>query len=253
MNKAACFLILIISTLVISCRKDAVEVPKGDECPCFIDATAQDYFRNDSEGLAYQEIVSDVSHDGYNEIELDEETVQFYLCRLSAIYQSAIDTSSEVHNMIFKYHVHQGERVMLDELVLKFTDSSSLYYQLIDDPAGTDNVFLNELYSLHDFNPAYHSETNYSVIIKSQENYNVRLIIETLEEDPNIINVYPSLYFLDGESITYTKYDEYVEFIFGFGWGDCPSGCFAHHYWTIRVDNSYNVELIDEFGDELPE
>jgi len=54
----------------------------------------------------------------------------------------------------------------------------------------------------------------------------------------------PNHIFGDGSDITSTQVGRYL---FKRGWGDCPSGCYANHYWNFQVTNG-NVTLLSEYG-----
>jgi hypothetical protein len=54
----------------------------------------------------------------------------------------------------------------------------------------------------------------------------------------------PNYIYGDGSDITSTQVGRYL---FKRGWGDCPSGCYANHYWDFQVTNG-TVTLLAEWG-----
>lgn len=238
--------------LVVGCRKDPAP-PNYLTCSCYVDSSSTQYFFNEQYDFAYQEISNDPNHPGYEEIILDPETVYYYLGRLSAIYQSAKDTIGSLHDMLFKYKVHNhgSGKPVLNTLTVKFTDSSSLRNELMNQLGYTSNNLLNEVYTVYGFNSFYFSQFNETVIMSGTNFYNVQATKNLLEGIPEIEQVELSYNFIDGNVITHQKIGEVDEFIFDYGWGDCPSGCFAHHYWKVQVDKQCKVNLVTEYGNEL--
>src|SRR5262249_47965183 len=55
---------------------------------------------------------------------------------------------------------------------------------------------------------------------------------------------HPDYFFGDGSDITSSQVGRYL---FRRGWGDCPSGCYANHYWDFQVTNG-TVTLLSEYG-----
>jgi hypothetical protein len=55
-----------------------------------------------------------------------------------------------------------------------------------------------------------------------------------------------------GDDITARAERDFWEFEYSIGWGDCPSGCGLHHYWSFRVYPNGKVEYEGSYGDPGP-
>lgn len=236
---------------MVSCRKDPHR-SICDNCSNNISNNSTTYFLSDAEDLAFKEISENPNHVGHNQIVLDSVTVSCYLSKLSAIYHAALNDTGTFHDMIFKYEIHQGQRYALNGLILGFTDSSDLFNELLNNGGNTSNLLLNQLNSSYGFTNVTELSNN-QLYIQSNVNYNVLYIKEQLMLIPEISEVYLNFYFLDGMSIDYFSHTDHDIFLFSYGWGDCPSGCMAKHFWKVKIDLNCNVSLEDEYGDNLPE
>jgi len=246
--------LLLFSLIIIGllgCRKDPQRTVCSN-CGDNITAESTDYFLGDAQDLAYRIISKDSSHIGFNQIELEENTENCILSKLSAIYEASQSATGNFHDMLDIYHVHQGSRTVLNFLTIKFIDSSSLRTELINNPGNTSEPFLNQLYNDYGFIASTQNWGD-NIYFYSPDNYNIRYIKQALIQIPEITQVYLDFYFLDGLSIEHISYPNHDIFIFGYGWGDCPSGCFSTHFWKVKVDDSCIVSLVEEYGNELPE
>lgn len=246
------FGLFVIASVILGCRRDEYDF-RCKVCYDQIDSASTNYFLEDAQAFAYLEIAADSTHTGYNEVVIDPETEYCYLAKLSAIYQASVSPSSPTHDLIFTYKVHQGIRTMLNGFTIGFSDSLGLREEFLSSPGYTSNAFLNQLSNEWGFTKTSSIPWNYNVIVYGDENLNVRYIREQLELSPEIDQVWLDYFFLDGPAIEYTAFPDYDEFIFQYGWGDCPSGCFYHHYWRIHLDSDCQVELVEEYGHDLPE
>ncbi len=245
-------ILVILITQLSSCRRDPL-LPISQNCDAMIDSASTAYFLEDAKKMAADLIAADPNHAGYNQVILDHESETFFLSKLSTIYQSGIDTNSALHDIIFNYKIHYiTGSPALKEMTIKFSDSLGLRNEFLTQPGNTTNTFLNQLYNDYGYTEYQSNSYNNNVHVFGSEHHNMNYISRKLKEDDEIIEVYESQYFLDGNSISYIP-GYYDDFIFDYGFGDCPSGCTGHHYWKIRVDYNCNVELVEEWGAELPE
>ena len=96
----------ILALLIVqlnSCRRDPL-LPVSQNCDAMIDSGSTIYFLEDAKKMTADLIAADPNHAGYNQVILDHETEIFFLSKLSTIYQSGIDTSSALHDIIFNYN-----------------------------------------------------------------------------------------------------------------------------------------------------
>lgn len=57
----------------------------------------------------------------------------------------------------------------------------------------------------------------------------------------------------DGPNITAQVGTDNWLLTYSLGWGDCPSGCIARHYWSFEVDSSGEVAYTGSSGTPIPE
>jgi hypothetical protein len=58
----------------------------------------------------------------------------------------------------------------------------------------------------------------------------------------------PDGYAGDGNDITAVAEDGKIKYTFILGWGDCPAGCTASHFWEFEVSINGNVKFNRSYG-----
>src|SRR5690606_34745716 len=135
-----------------SCRKDNSQ-PRYMECQCEINGESESFFGKDAEYLAVDYSRSDSTLPEYGDVMISPEFTQFYLGKLSAIYNEAKDTSSELHDVLFKYDVHSTPNRRLNQLSIAFTpEDLTIKNQFSNTPDQTDNAMLNDFSNVYGFN-----------------------------------------------------------------------------------------------------
>jgi hypothetical protein len=249
MKNSIIFLGIVLT--IFSCRKDKVL----DTCQIGekqINPYSSAYFLEDAEQLTYQLISNDSTHVDFNKIALNEDAVNCTLGKLSAIYATASNTTGPIHQMLNKWNVHFTQRIVLSGFSMKFTTTTGLYDELITNPGNTSNAFLNELYNDYGFKSISNSSGENTLSMGSLKNHNIRYIKQELLDIDEISNVYINRLAIDGSSIEHFPNPDHDIFIFDYAWGQCMTGCLAHHFWKVKVDAQCAVSLVEEYGDELP-
>ncbi len=236
---------------MFSCRKDKVL----DTCQIGekqINPYSSAYFLEDAEQLTYQLVSTDSNHVDFNKIELNQDVVNCTLGKLSAIYNTAAKTTGALQDVLNKWNVHVTNRTTLSSFSMKFDDTTGLYQELITNPGNTSNAFINELYHAYGFKSISNTSGENIISISSLKNHNIRAIQQRLLEIEVVSHVYINRYSVDGPLIEYISYPDHDIFIFDYAWGQCMTGCLAHHFWKVKVDAQCTVSLVEEYGDELP-
>ena len=240
-----------IALTIFSCRKDKVL----DTCQISekqINPYSSAYFLEDAEQLTYQLVSSDSTHVDFNKINLNEDVVNCTLGKLSAIYNTAAKTAGPLQDLLNKWNVHVTNRIILSSFSMKFNNITGLYQELISNPSNTSNAFINDLYHKYGFKSIAITGSENTISMSSLKNHNMRFIQQSLLEIDEISNVYLNRYALDGDAIEHFPYPDHDIFIFDYAWGQCMTGCLAHHFWKVKVDEQCTVSLVEEYGDELP-
>src|SRR5690606_22742427 len=127
--------------------------PRYKECECEINEESKSFFGKDAQYLAVDFVQSDSTLPEYGEMMISQEFTQFYLGKLSAIYNEAKDSSSEIHDVLFKYEVHSTPDRRLNQLSIVFTpEDLTIKNQFSSTPGQTDNAVLNDIYNVYGFN-----------------------------------------------------------------------------------------------------
>ena len=77
------------------------------------------------------------------------------------------------------------------------------------------------------------------------EHLNLNALVERFEAIPGVFYGGPNGYAGDGADIRLISYtDALITLEYSEGWGDCPSGCIHHRYYTFEVDDNCNVKYL---------
>ena len=101
-----------------------------------------------------------------------------------------------------------------------------------------------------DINFMFESDSVYWFEIKSKIPINYFALMNKLKETHEFKTVEPTVLIGGGSNISLDNKDNYRNYRYYFGWGDCPSGCINHHYWILSLKDR-EIELVDEGGDPL--
>lgn len=246
-------LILILSILltVLSCQKDPILV-EPDICADQINDYSTAYFFEDAVQLAYNQIKTDTNHIGHNQMELDKKTLNFYLSKLSTIYNASNATTGPMREMLSKWNIHISTYTDLTTFSVKFEDSLGLFLELQEKLGNTSNSFLNELYNKWNFTNIELKLYSATARMTSTNRYNIQYIARRLYEIEEVLIVQDYTYYVDGPSIVHFPYADYDIFIFEYEWKDSGPDPKLSHFWEIKIDHNCVVTLEKEYGDALP-
>jgi len=239
--------IIPVFILFFSCRKDPVQL--YNTCDHEISEESKAYFMNDAMELTLRQTNSDSLSPFYSNPQINEQLLQHILGKLSAIYNAAMDTSTVFSEIINEYHIHVHQTYSFDHLSIKFSDTT-LENEFVSNPGSTSSPILNSIANDYAFNSSFDFSGFY--FLYSNNNYNIPALCDMLKTEPRIQYASPNGFCCDGDNIEYNWTEQYDEFVFDLGIGDCPSGCFGHHFWKIHVDENCIVTFIEEYGSPLP-
>lgn len=240
--------------ILVSCRKDKTDLTYK-ECYSEITPDSRDYFYKDAVEFGLQRLASDTLSDYPENPIYREEPVMFVLGKLSAIYNEALSLDSPLHDMIFKYKIHKLTRYERKSIAIKFSDFD-IQLDFAKNPGNIGNELLDELINERGFKLQEKSKWSEWVSIKAEHQDYVnavfaRRLVGSYGIDTSGVGQWYNFEWNDRD-IEYSWTNEYDEFIFIYGMGDCPCGCTEFHYWQVRVDKNCNVTLVSEYGDPLP-
>jgi hypothetical protein len=247
-------ILLFVATVLSSCRKDNID-QSYKECYTEITPESRAYFYDDAHEFGLQRLGADTLTDYIKNPVYREEQTLYVLGKLSAIYNESISTESPLHDLFFKYEIHKMLSSSSNTVGIRFSDFG-LQKDFAKNPSEAQNEVLNDLINHKGFwlyEPSKHA-TN--VYIKTDRQYVLSIIAYrlkgTLGVEKSWVSKITNFEFNDRD-ISYSWTEDYDEFIFKYGFDDCPSGCAQSHFWKIRVDQNCNVKLVEEYGDPIPE
>lgn len=169
---------------------------------------------------------------------------------IAALQMVQMDSLLPAAAAIRKYDIHTLCPIHLHQGTLE-ADSTSKEIKSWLHNTYTNNAFLDELIYQN-----YITIDSLSPILYkyySKVGLNNTVFAAKLKQLPFIIDAKATSCTGDGSQIEIIDHsNDFIHFIFSYGWDDCPSGCIKRHYWEIGVYGSGIVELIDELGDKLP-
>lgn len=246
------FLFSLLFLGVLSCRKD-IGIPPEKICEDKVTAVTELYFEQDVNLLVFNKMISDSVLHSTSNYELNPLLKNKVLAKLSAIhYHAANNPGTPIYDVIFNYKVHKWKGYIPHTIVLNFNNEPDLntFLARIESEEDITTSFIKENMVSHTYINSFYS----SLYLKSTEALDLMSMKFDLESTyPEINYTWLSWLGIDGNNITHESDGPNDYFTFDYGWGDCPSGCFGHHFWKIKVDANCNVELIEEWGNPLPE
>ena len=185
----------------------------------------------------------------YNQIELNENRILFYQNDLLNIYENCYKMSNSLVENIHHIHTH-GTIILYGASVSVDTHKTwSRNWQNGKDTGIAEIDFLIKKHNLEvDFLFESHGRIWYH--IASSKPLNTVALVAKLNDTAGFVHVERVGIIGSGSSIRLEKDGECRYYKYIYGWGDCPSGCIYHHYWTIKLGGR-EIEFVEEGGDDL--
>lgn len=182
-----------------------------------------------------------------SEIEFKEYHFAPILAALQTVY---LDSVSIASSDIRKYDVHalcpeqlHKARITIDTTSENFTSWKTYGF--------SDNLSLDLLIDEYDLQLDSIRETQY--LVHTNTGINQESLARELRKFKFIKKAQAANCIGDGPHIEIVYFNpDFIQLIYSYGWGDCPSGCINRHYWELGVYGSGVIELLSESGKELP-
>jgi hypothetical protein len=182
-----------------------------------------------------------------SEIEFKEYHFAPILAALQTVYLDSISTAS---SDIRKYNVHalcpeklHKTRISIDTTNENFNSWKSYGF--------SDNLSLDLLINEYDLQLDSIRETQY--MVHTGTGINQESLASELKKFTFIKKAQAANCIGDGSHIEIIYFNpDFIQLIYSYGWGDCPSGCTNRHYWELGIYGSGLIELLSESGKELP-
>lgn len=181
------------------------------------------------------------------EIEFKEYHFAPILAALQTVYLDSISTAS---SDIRKYNVHALCPEQLHKSLIT-VDTTSENFNSWKAYGFSDNLKLDLLIDEHKLQLDSIREEQY--LIHTETGINQESLVRELVKFPFINKAQSVNCIGDGSQIEIVYFNpDFIQLIYSYGWGDCPSGCISRHYWELGIYGSGVIELISESGNELP-
>lgn len=95
-------------------------------------------------------------------------------------------------------------------------------------------------------------KASHIVNFSSEKNLNISKMGEIISHLPGVNMVFNGGYAGGGFDISSKWYDDHIELLYQYGWGDCQSGCIYSRFWKFNIYPDCSVEFIGSYGDKLP-
>ncbi len=240
MRKILCLGLLL--WLAVACSKDKEN--NGIQVLPFI----QENYSYDAKQLYLREIISDSTHPGYHNPELNEDEIQDFLVLFQAVYNCPAPEADEV----FEYSIHAQGVLSLNSITLKVDTTEPAVENLANSNFPTGNYDLDHILSEYRFDSVRESYSYPDfpwLNLYSSGEYNMLPIREQFMQIPFIEDADARLFCIGCTSeIILSRHQEEAEMTFIKGWEDCPSGCIHHRYWEFHIRNN-KAEFIRSYED----
>lgn len=180
---------------------------------------------------------------------LPENLIDIFYNGLLHIYNSDLKTANVVTN---KYTIHVFQRGLSRRLYLSIKDGQEWTKAWINGILHTGNKKVDQLVEKYNYKikEVYQYQTipSIGVVLHSEKPLNQFAVADHFKTIKGIRGAGPGFSAGDGNNIKFSMGENRIKFIFSKGWGDCPSGCIARHFWSFKVFSDGTVKFVKEWG-----
>lgn len=248
---------LLISIILFSCNENNViqniqpTVYTEDDVPPLTQQLLNKYYA-DAAFIEFSEIIKD-SVLKETQVKLDLNNVNQYYDDLILIHKE----SYLLGNNFFENFLGVSNfQAPIMYMMFATVDSTKEWIQNIingNNYTGIESIdSLITNYEVEITNPIPFNE-DYMVNIYSVKPYNTYALSNKFLYSGEFNSFSPNGIGGDASSIKFKTENGLRIYTYRLGWGDCEVGCMNNHYWEISIDENSSVELLNEYGDPLPE
>lgn len=160
---------------------------------------------------------------------------------LSAVYYEF--EMPERDSVIDMYCIHQyPKNFLIKEIILvPDYDNPNIISWLNHDPGYP---ILDSILTKYGFISYDKESKNPFILLRTELDINVFYVLKLLKLVDGIIYADPNITFGDGNRFSYKSSGTDKFLFFDKAWGDCMSGCYAHHIWQFKIDGNLNVSYL---------
>jgi hypothetical protein len=218
---------------------------------CLAPDSIKALYKDDADKLAVRWILE--SENFYKDsVRIPDSISGKFLNALLALYNSQIKIA-ESDTVINHLKLHTSVVPHLNRLSVIADSNAHWMQKMRQNILPTGNEYIDSListFSLQNYKYYDFPHFDHSIDFRFQ-NYNPVALAKLFEKAEGVIDARPLLDEGDGSDLIAELKTDYIELIYIFGWGDCPSGCFSKRYWKFRVYNDCSVEFVESYGDKI--
>ena len=227
-------MLILFTFLFAGCEK---EIPLNhDNVP--LGAFIKDNYMDDARQLYLREILEDPNHPNYNKAVFDTNEIN----KILGIFQLVYNLKSPIRDTVFDiYKIHALRCYSLQSIVLNVDVTAPEIIHLANGQIPTGNNALDNILTKYEFDSV---KTSYSypdfpwLSIYTKNSYNLKPLINAIEEVPSVILAENNGGFIDGNDINLERDLDKATISFSIGRGDCMAGCIYRRYWIFRIENN---------------
>lgn len=254
MNLYKIFFLFILLSLLNTC--DTVETNNGNNQitpgdDSLIPDSIKSLMKEDAAFLTLRDVYLDSAKKDSLVI-LPENSVESYYRGFVHIYNA--DTLPARDAVIETYKIHAFPNPAAHSIIVAVDSTKDWVDAWKNGQRLTGNQQIDNLIDEYDLklDRYYHWPTYHAAVLSSEAAINIYALSKMFEPIDGVIFSEPNGHIGDGNNIEGSIESNYLEYLFSYGWGDCPSGCINRHYWLFQVKFDGTVEFIGSYGDPLP-
>ncbi len=189
------------------------------------------------------------------------------------LYESSIEIPTELKNLFFNAlcQVYNATNIPARNLVINVykigvyphPSIKDFYIEVDTNETWVKNIIINRVqsdnpnfdtlinqYSLN-FVRYYNFSGFQGILFTSSRQLNLHPLLNMLKSIKGVKSAFADGVLGDGSNITAEIFSDFVQLIYSYGYGDCPSGCIYRHYWKFRIYYDGVTEFVNEWGDPI--
>jgi hypothetical protein len=204
-------------------------------------------YKTDATRLALNDIQSDSSL-RLSLVEIPEDKIENYYNGIIHIYNQKNISARD--SVVDKYNIHSSSTFEMKRLIVGINTSFSWTQFWQNGNPLTGNSQIDSLIITYNINNVEYfagSVVNLTAI----NPLNMDALGHLFSKIDGVNYAEPNGGIGGSNDIDAQLNDEYINYKFSLGWGDCPSGCIYHHFWEFNVNFNGRVEYLGSYGDPI--
>ncbi len=238
---------LLIALCCIASQASAQRIQSS----CTASDSVKAIYRNDADQMALRRIKEN-KFPAKDSINIPFYHSDSFLRVLFAVYNLKTAEADTVARIL---KIHAFPKYDLKACMV-FADSTAAWMLKLRNkitPCGQSTV--DALISTYSLKYSYSTsgfKASHIVNFRSEKNLHMSKMAEIISRLPNVYMVYDGGYVGGGFDISSKWYDDHIELLYQYGWGDCQAGCIYSRFWKFNIYPDCSVEFIRSYGDKLP-